>query len=187
MASLFVFRPIFLGLAASLLFMGNQGAFAQANSRFADMQLDNDAPIQIESDRLDIADDNGTATFIGNVNVVQGATVLKTGKLVVHYEKDGNGNAEPGASAIERLEATEKVLIQSEGQQASGDEATFDMKTEILVIRGKEVVLTEGENIAVGCLLQINMQNGRAKLEGCNDGGQKKRPTIILNPKSRGN
>lgn len=187
MAYLSVFRAAAFGLLTSLILWGDQSAFAQANSRFADMQLDNDAPIQIESDRLDIADDNGTAIFTGNVNVVQGATVLKTGKLVVHYEKDGNGDAEPGASAIERLEATEKVLIQSEGQQASGDEATFDMKSEVLVIRGKEVVLTEGENIAVGCLLQINMQNGRAKLEGCNNGGQKKRPTIILNPKSRGN
>lgn len=187
MTYLSALRATALGLAAFLVLFGSHSAFAQANSRLADMQLDNDAPIQIESDRLDIADDNGTAIFTGNVNVVQGKTVLKTGKLVVHYEKDGDGNAEPGASAIERLEASNKVLIQSEGQQASGDEATFDMKSEVLVIRGKEVVLTEGENIAVGCLLQINMQNGRAKLEGCNNGGQKKRPTIILNPKSRSN
>ena len=61
------------------------------------------------------------------------------------------------------------------------------MKTEVLTLTGKEVVLTEGENIAVGCSLRINMKNGRDKLEGCNNGGQKKRPTIILNPKSNKN
>ena len=160
-------------------------AMAQATSRLADMQLDNDAPIQIESDQLDIAEQSGTATFTGNVNVVQGATVLKTGKLVVYYE--GSGGAATGASAIERLEASQKVLITSQSQKASGDRATFNMKTEVLTITGKEVVLTEGDNIAVGCSLQINMKNGKAKLEGCNSGGQKKRPTIILNPKSTKN
>jgi len=160
-------------------------AFGQATSRLEDMQLDNDSPIQIESDRLDIAEKSGTATFEGNVNVVQGDTILKTGKLIVYYE--GSGGAATGASAIERLEASQKVLIQSKSQKASGDQATFNMKTEVLTLTGKEVVLTEGENIAVGCSLRINMKNGRAKLEGCNNGGQKKRPTIILNPKSNKN
>ena len=70
-------------------------AFGQATSRLEDMQLDNDSPIQIESDRLDIAEKSGTATFEGNVNVVQGDTILKTGKLIVYYE--GSGGTATGA------------------------------------------------------------------------------------------
>lgn len=176
---------IFFVSMVMLLPFGVGSALAQATSRLEDMQLDNESPIQIESDRLDIAESTGTATFDGNVNVVQGDTVLKTGKLVVYYES--SGGAATGASAIERLEASNKVLIQSKSQKASGDRATFNMKTEVLTLTGKEVVLTEGENIAVGCSLRINMKNGRAKLEGCNNGGRKTRPTIILNPKSSKN
>ena len=61
------------------------------------MQLSNNEPIQIESDKLEIKDAESKAMFTGNVKVVQGTTTLQAGKMVVFYKKGGGsisgGNA----------------------------------------------------------------------------------------------
>jgi lipopolysaccharide export system protein LptA len=158
-------------------------AYAQAASeRITGMQLSNDLPIQIESDRLDVRENDGVAEFTGNVSVVQDKTLLKAGKLIVYYVKDG-GSAATGSAAIDHLEVSGKVYVKSETQVATGDAGTFDMKSQVLVLTGDKVVLSEGKNIAVGCKLTVHMKNGQAKLESCKDGGG--RVSIVLDPKSK--
>lgn len=57
------------GLGASLI---ASAALAQAtSSRMQGLQLSNDQPIQIESDKLEIKDPESKAIFTGNVKVVQ--------------------------------------------------------------------------------------------------------------------
>jgi lipopolysaccharide export system protein LptA len=58
------------------------------------------------------------------------------------------------------------------------------MGTEVLVLTGKRVTLSDGGNVATGCKLTVAMQSGRAKLTGCGDSGS--RPTILLQPQSVG-
>ncbi len=91
------------------------------------------------------------AIFSGNVSVVQGPTLLKAGKMTVYYAKDGGGSATTGSANIDRLEVEDKVFVKSETQTATGDKGSFDMKTEVLNLTGKEVVLSEGENVLTGC------------------------------------
>ena len=57
--------------------------------------------------------------------------------------------------------------MKSDDQVATGDNGTFDMKTEMLVLSGKEVVLSEGTNVLVGCKLTVEMKTGQANVEGC--------------------
>ena len=152
-------------------------AQSQAAERAPGLKLSGDGPVQIESDKLEVRQDENMAIFTGNVAVVQGKTLLKAGKLVVHYADDG-GSATTGTAKIERLEASEKVYMKSETQVATGDVGTYDMKTETLVLSGKQVVLTEGENIATGCKLTVQTKTGKAKLDGCG------RVSIVMSPKS---
>ena len=59
-------------------------AFSQATtSKMKGLELSNDEPIQIESDKLEIKDAESKALFSGNVKVVQGTTVLQAGSMVV--------------------------------------------------------------------------------------------------------
>ena len=154
-------------------------AFAQADAtRFSGLKLSGDQPVQIESDKLEVQESEHLAIFTGNVAVVQGSTLLKAGKLVVHYANDG-GSATTGSAAIERLEASDKVYVKSENQVATGDVGTFVMKTEVLVLSGKRVVLSEGENVATGCKLTVQMKSGKAQLDGC--GG---RVSMAVSPSS---
>ena len=62
--------------------------------------------------------------------------------MTVYYAKDGGGSATTGSANIDRLEVDDKVYIKSDDQVATGDRGTFDMNTEILMLSGKEVVLS---------------------------------------------
>jgi lipopolysaccharide export system protein LptA len=171
-----------VALTIATLMLTATSAFAQsASDRVTGMKLSNDLPIQIESDRLDVREADSIAEFTGNVSVVQDKTLLKAGKLTVFYAKNG-GSAATGSAAIERLEVSGKVYVKSETQVATGDSGTFDMKSQVLVLSGDKVVLSEGNNVAVGCKLTVQMESGRARLESCKNGG---RVSIVIDQKNK--
>ncbi|MBB2972145.1 LptA/OstA family protein [Mesorhizobium sp. RMAD-H1] len=150
-------------------------------------------PVQINADRLEMRDKEGIAIFTGNVSVVQGQTVLKSGKMTVYYARSGENNgsqqAQPqaaagglGAAGIDHLEVSGKVYLKSGTQIATGDSGTYDAKTQTMTLQGKKVVLSDGDNVATGCKLTANTGTGRAFLESCK--GQSGRVSIILTPKN---
>src|SRR5690242_15620664 len=66
-----------------------------------------DAPVQIEAATLEVQDKNKTATFSGNVQVVQGDTTMRCRSLVVFYGQEvGIGEAAAGASSGSTAKST---------------------------------------------------------------------------------
>ena len=178
-------RAVLLGLATSLALSG--AALAQTQSQgfgnsFGGLQVQGDQPIAIESNQLDVDDGQSLATFSGDVSVQQGQTSMTAEKLLVHYvrKQEGNGaTAQPaaarsnmpgGSGDISKLEATGKVTIKSADQVATADRADFDMATQVAVLRGN-VVLSQGKNVATGCVLRIQMETGVARLQSRDCGG----------------
>ncbi|MGH6859915.1 MAG: LptA/OstA family protein [Phyllobacterium sp.] len=188
-------------MAFSSVAMAQQGAGEPAGG----IKLSGDQPIQIDSDKVVLHNDAGTATFTGNVTVVQGATLLKAGQMIVYYVKGDKKDAEgggatkdetkadakspsagvagAGAEDIDHLEVSGKVYVKSEDQTATGDHGTFDMKTEVLVLTGSRVVLSQGDNVAVGCKLTAQLKTGEAQLESCKS-GKTGRVSIVVAPKN---
>lgn len=157
------------GLALATFAAG--AAFAQnSQTQMPGLQLSGNEPIQIESDKLEVRQNENIAIFSGNVTVVQGKTLLKSGKMTVFYAED-SGSATTGSANIDKLEVEDKVYVKSDTQVATGDHGTFDMKQEVLVLTGKKVVLTDGPNVLVGCKLTVQMQSGEAQFVGCEGGG----------------
>ena len=168
-------------LAAAMLAPAFSAAQEQ-EGRLTGLKLEGDKPIQIESDRLEVRENDGIAIFTGDVAVVQGPTLLRSGKMTVYYDKAG-GSATTGSADIDRLEVEGKVYVRSENQVATGDSGSFDMRTEVLVLTGDEVVLTEGENVVVGCKLTVQMATGEAQLDGCaGEEGNGGRVKMLLKP-----
>jgi lipopolysaccharide export system protein LptA len=171
-ASLFV-------LAAGLALASGPAGAQQTTSRMQGLELSNDQPIQIQSDKLEIRDQENKAEFTGNVKVVQGTTTLQAGKMVVFY-RAGGGSVASGDADIEKIDVFEKVYLKSGTQEATADTGTFNLVNETLLLKGEKVVLSEGKNVFVGCQLAVTMRTGEAKLDAC--GG---RVMIQLDPKSR--
>jgi lipopolysaccharide export system protein LptA len=156
-----------------------QALAQQASSKMAGLELSNDKPIQIESDKLEIRQQENKAVFTGNVLVVQGTTTLRAGHMVVYYTGSG-GSISSGNADIKTIDVSEKVYLESGEQQATADTGTFDMAAQTFVLKGDKVVLSEGANVFTGCQLTVLMETGEAQLESC--GG---RVQIQLDPKSQ--
>ncbi|KGD86485.1 MULTISPECIES: LptA/OstA family protein [Rhizobium/Agrobacterium group] len=157
-------------------------ATAQAQSTTSQMEslkLSNDQPIQIQSDQLEIKEQEKKAFFTGNVQVVQGSTTVKAGKMTVLYTGEG-ASVTSGNANIDKIFLDETVFLSSGTQQATAEKGEFDMATQTFVLSGKQVVLSEGPNVFKGCKLTVLMETGQAKLDAC--GG---RVEILLDPKSR--
>ena len=109
-----IYRPLAqISLAGFLLASAAGMASAQTtSSQMNGLKLSNDQPIQIESDALEIREQDKTALFSGNVKVVQGTTTLQSGNMTVHYRGEGttvtNGNAD-----IEKIDVAQKVFLSS--------------------------------------------------------------------------
>lgn len=155
-------------LALALVLMPAISSAQNFGGAFDGMRA-SDEPVQIEADRLEVVDGEGVAIFEGNVNVVQGTTVLKTSRLKAYYARDSQGNAGPGGN-LRRIEATGKVAVRSEDQVATADKAVVDMKTQIVTLSGN-VAVSQGQNIITGCQVIVNMETNNINVTPCKGKG----------------
>lgn len=136
-------------------------------------RTDPNAPLEIEADVLEVDDNSRTATFRGDVRVVQGEFNIRTVELVATYSGQAGAGlfqpADPGANApglaLQRVKANRKVVVTSgDDQSATGDWAQFDLKSSTVVLGG-DVTLTEGRNVVRGPRLVIDTATGLSRIE----------------------
>ncbi len=177
------------GRVAALLYQADAKAGAQTQPKqtaaadpsqvFGGFKSDPSAPIEVESDTLDVLDASKKAVFSGNVWAKQGKMIVRTVALTAFYTGQsgfglanaGDVSQKGGSAQITRVEARRKVLIVSEdGQSATSDWADFDVRSNTALLGGGVVVM-KGKDIAEGPRLKIDLTTGmyRFELEG---GGQ---------------
>jgi len=120
-------------------------------------------PIEINADSLEVADQETAriSTFSGNVTVHRGPTTLRAAKIVIYSDP---GEIKKGADLFNRIEATGGVFVNSGDQTATGQRASFNMKTRVVTLSGN-VVLTQGNNVINGDQLVVDLNTGRARIE----------------------
>lgn len=141
-----------------------------------------DAPVQIEAATLEVHDKSKTATFSGNVQVVQGDTTMRCRSLVVFYGQEvgigeaGGGDTASGTAAksplggskgaqnIRRIEARGGVTVLTKDQSASGDLGIYDLKTKTITLSGN-VVVSQGQNVIHGERVVVDTETGNARVE----------------------
>ena len=175
----------------ALLATAAPNAFAQtslpqagaASSPAKPGQFENkDAPVQIEATTLEVHDKSKTATFSGNVQVVQGDTTMRCRSLVVFYGQEiGLGEAggaqattvttgksalggSKGAQNIRRIEARGGVTVLTKDQSATGDLGIYDLKTKTITLSGN-VVVSQGQNVIHGERVVVDTETGNARVE----------------------
>lgn len=139
---------------------------------FASFKTDPNAPINIDSESLDIDDQAHKAVFRVAVHATQGELSINCEELTAHYygstglmadasaAKDGKGGGQ-----LDKLEARRRVVVTSaKGQKATGDWADFDPKSNTAILGGN-VVLTENGNVVTGTRLHIDMNTGMSNME----------------------
>jgi len=144
----------------------------------------NNQPIEIASDTLEVFQDKQLAIFKGNVDVVQGDMRLRSDELFVHY-RDNNqqagakpapkpaqppataggagagGAGGPDMGSITRIEAKGKVFVSSPTEQAQGTYADYDVAKKLIVMRG-DVLLTQKGSVLRCDVVTMQQDTGRS-------------------------
>lgn len=150
-------------VSASVLYSGPPARAQAVSDAFSGLAVDSDKPVKIEADQLEVLDSDKTATFSGNVVVRQGTMTMRTATLRVYYTGEGAGLDGDNSQRVSKLEATGEVVVNADGQTATGDWAIFEMATQEVKLGGT-VVLSQGKNVLRGTELIVNLETGQSKL-----------------------
>jgi lipopolysaccharide export system protein LptA len=162
-------------------------------------------PIHIRSHDLEFLYNDKRITYRGDVVAIQGATTLKSDKLIVTYEEltttaDGATPPKPQNTSLEKgttkpkpqnassqqqlkeIVAEGNVDITSGDRHATAKKAVFTQATRTVVLSGN-AVLQEGENRVTGEKVTVFLDEKRTVVEG---GGEKPRVEMIVSQKQEG-
>ena len=147
------FGPFLLG---ALLLSGP--ASAQNQVAFGGLKADTTLPVEVTADSLAVNQSDGTATFAGNVTIIQGDMRLKAGTVAVVYKTDDR-------KRIESLSATGGVTLSAGPDAAESREAVYVIDTGQVVMTG-DVLLTQGAAIISGQKLTVDLKSGTGSMDG---------------------
>lgn len=119
---------------------------------------DTNAPVDVAADRIEVQDRLDRAVFSGNVDVRQGRLQLNSERITVAYSSQGGID-------IDRIDATGGVRLTSPSETARSETAIYDLNERIVTMLGN-VVLNQGQNIVRGGRLVLDLDTGRAVMDG---------------------
>lgn len=116
------------------------------------------APVDVAADRIEVQDRADRAIFSGNVVVRQAELTLNAERLTVAYSSSGG-------IEIQRLDASGGVTVRSPSETARGNFAIYDLNNRLITMVGG-VTLTRGDSIVRGGRLVLDLDSGRAVMDG---------------------
>jgi lipopolysaccharide export system protein LptA len=152
-------RRLPLYLTAPLALVTAAAALAQSNQPVSALKGHNsNAPIDVQSDRIEVQDRADRAIFVGNVHVKQDELTLDTARLTVAYTSTGSVQ-------INRLDASGGVTVRSPSETARGTFGIYDLDRKLITLVGNVALQREGSQIN-GQRLTIDLDSGRAVIDG---------------------
>jgi lipopolysaccharide export system protein LptA len=148
------------GLALLALTLG-VAAPAAAQTRH-----DSTAPIDVASNHIELQDRANRALLSGNVIIKQAEMTLTAARVTVTY----TGEISDGSPQVSRLDAAGGVTVNRPDQNARSQYAVYDLNRRIITMVGS-VTLRQGTNNISGGRLSINLDTGRATIDGSGVGG----------------
>jgi lipopolysaccharide export system protein LptA len=123
---------------------------------------DSNAPIDISSDQIEVQDRADRAIWTGNVHAVQGDMTMDAARMTVAYSHASQPGQDP---QINRIDASGGVTVVSPTERAKGNFGIYDLNRKLITLIGN-VTLTRGTNTVNGARLVIDMNSGRATVDG---------------------
>lgn len=171
---------VFVGGVQTRLTPPSEGTQPQADARTASTSLmgGSSEPVDIASTQLKVDREKGKATFIGNVNAVQGDQTLKTALLDVFFEESNSKEsatanataANPLGGSNTRIKSISipQPLIMRRGQseQLTGSKAEFDVLNDKATITGNVVMSAGPDQRAVAEVANLDSKSDTILLTG---------------------
>lgn len=116
------------------------------------------APVDVAADRIEVQDRADRAVFSGNVVARQATLQLNAARVTVAY-------SDVGGIQIQRIDASGGVTVRSPSETARGQFAIYDLRNRLITLLGG-VTLTRGESRVQGGRLVLDLDSGRAVMDG---------------------
>lgn len=146
-------------------------ALLLAAAALAQAHHDSGAPINFGADHIELQDKANRAVLSGNVSVKQAEMTLNAARMTVAY----TGQVVDGNPQVSRLDASGGVVVTRPDQAARGQYAIYDLNRHVITMLGG-VTLTQGANTVNGGRLTINLDTGRAVIDGSSVASATKTP-----------
>lgn len=127
----------------------------------AQTRHDSSAPIDFSSDHIELQDRANRVLLTGNVKIVQAEMTLTAARMTVTY----TGQIANGSPQVSRLDASGGVTVSRPDQTARSNYAVYDLNRRVITMVGN-VTLKQGANNVSGGRLSINLDTGRATIDG---------------------
>lgn len=160
-----------IALISVLTILAHAASSQIAGVKLGSAGFDRTQPVEVTADALFLDQESGSATFDGNVLVVQDTLRLSASRVLVEYSEDGGG-----ANGIARLLASGGVTFVTNDEAVEASEAAYSVQDAEVQFSGG-VLLTQGPNSISGDRLTINLETGSGRMEGS--------VRTIFNPQSR--
>ena len=141
-------------------------SLAIAGAAAAQTAHNSGAPITFDAAHIELQDKANRATLSGGVVVKQAEMTLKAARMTVSY----TGQVVDGSPQISRLDATGGVTVTRPDQTARSNFAVYDLNKRVVTMLGA-VTLIQAGNTVSGGRLTINLDTGRAIIDGSSVGG----------------
>jgi lipopolysaccharide export system protein LptA len=136
-------------------------AFAATGAALAASRHDSSAPIDFAADHIELQDQQNRAILSGNVRITQAEMVLTAARVTVAY----TGKVTNGSPQASRIDASGGVTVTRPDQKARGQYGVYDVSRRTVIMLGG-VTLNQGANTVSGSRLTINLDTGKAVIDG---------------------
>lgn len=134
----------------------------------AQTRHNSNAPIDFNAGTIELQDRANRAILSGGVNVRQAEMTLDAARMTVAY----TGRVTDGSPQVSRLDASGGVTVTRPDQRARSQYAVYDLNRRVITMLGG-VSLLQGGNTVNGGRLTINLDTGRATIDGSSVGTTK--------------
>jgi lipopolysaccharide export system protein LptA len=145
--------------ATALLPIGLTLAIAVATPAAAQQRHNSNAPIDFSAQHIELQDRANRVQLSGGVRITQAEMVLVAARVTLAY------TGEVTAPEVNRIDASGGVNITRPDQSATGQFAVYDINRRLITLIGG-VTLRQGTNVVSGSRLTINLDTGRATIDG---------------------
>ena len=151
MRKFWLFTVMFLAINAHLTIA------QEVSSGFGNLSESSGKPIEAFSDEMVVNNETSEAELRGNVEIIQGKLHLSADFVRITYNES--------QSDIETLYARGNVVVISDGDKATSDEADYNLERGTIIMTGSAYILQAG-NTARAQRAEIDVDTGASTLSG---------------------
>lgn len=137
----------------------------------AQQRHNTNAPIDFDAKHIELQDKANRGVLSGGVVIRQAEMTLDAARVTVAY----TGQVVGGNPQVSRMDAAGGVTVRRPNQTAKSQYAIYDLNRRVITMLGA-VTLTQGTNTVNGGRLTINLDTGRAVVDGSSVGGSSGAP-----------